>query len=127
MSSDQWPSERLIWATRGRSWGFRFLLTGGLSDPLPEYERIFANLGGTPTAWRRIAGNVALRFPDPLGRRDAAGRVIPHEFAVSGPLTDAIGSVDDGLKQVWPLVARAYARVWDADDPPSITDTIFTD
>ena len=30
---------RLIWATRGRSWGFRFLLKGGLSDPLMAYER----------------------------------------------------------------------------------------
>ena len=24
----------LIWATRGRTWGFRFLLNGGFADPL---------------------------------------------------------------------------------------------
>jgi len=26
------------------------------------------------------------------------------------------------LQQVWPLVAEAYARVWDAEGPPSATD-----
>jgi hypothetical protein len=111
---DEDLSERLIWATRGRSWGFRFLLKGGLADPLPVYERSFADLEYEPTACHRAAGKVALRFPDPLGRRDASGRVIPHEFVVFGDLADEIESVEDGLRQVWPLVAEAYAGVWDA-------------
>src|SRR5204863_330094 len=82
------------WATCGRSWGFRFLLTGELTDPLPVYDRVFAGLEDKPAAWRRAAGKVALRFPDPLGRKDAAGRVIPHEFVVSGDLADRIESVE---------------------------------
>lgn len=122
---DKGLRERLIWATRGRTWGFRFLLDGGLSDPLLEYERIVAGLGDEPTAWRRVAGKVALRFPDPLGRRDASGRVIPHEFVVSGDLANEIGSAEEGRQQVWPLVAEAYARIWDAEDPPSATDLRF--
>ena len=126
MSRDRDLSERLIWATRGHSWGFRFLLSGGLSDPLVDYERIFADLGVEPTAWRRAAGKVALRFPDPLGRRDAAGRVIPHEFVVFGNLADQIETVEDGLQRVWPLVAETYARVWDAEGPPSVADLRFT-
>lgn len=125
MNSDQDLSKTLIWATRGRSWGFRFLTDGGLPDPLLDYERIFANLVGERTAWRRTSGKVALRFPDPLGRRDAAGRVIPHEFVVYGDLASQIGSVDDGLQRVWPRVAEAYARVWDAEAPPSATDLGF--
>lgn len=118
--------ESLIWATRGRSWGFRFLLGGGQPDPLPEYERCFAGLEDEPAVWRRTAGKVALRFPDPLGRKDAAGRVIPHEFVVFGALGDGIESVDDGLRRIWPLVAEAYARVWDAEGPPSAADLGFT-
>lgn len=117
--------EGLIWATRGRSWGFRFLLDAGLRDPLLDYERAFANLGEEPMVWRRAGGKVALRFPDPLGRRDAAGRVIPHEFVVSGDLAHEIASVEDGLGQIWPLVAGAYARVWDAEGPPSVADLRF--
>ncbi|MGC4937160.1 hypothetical protein [Kribbella sp. DT2] len=113
-------SESLIWATRGRSWGFRFLLDGGRSDPLPDYERSFAGLEDEPTTWRRAAGGVALRFPDPLERKDAAGRVIPHEFVVFGDLGDQIGSAEDGVQQIWPLVAEVYARVWDAEDPPPV-------
>ncbi len=126
MSPDQDPLEGLIWATRGRSWGYRFLLNGGLTDPLVEYERIFAHLGGESTAWRRADGKAALRFPDPEGRRDAAGRVIPHEFVVFGDLADEIESVEDGLKRVWPLVAAAYDRVWALDGAPSIADLHVT-
>ena len=119
-------SARLIWATRGRFWGFRFLLKGGLSDPLPAYERSFAGDDDKPATWRRAAGTVALRFPDPLARRDASGRVIPHEFVVFGDLADEIDSVELGLRRVWPRVAGAYARVWDAERPPSTADLRFT-
>ena len=125
MSAQDLP-ESLIWATRGRSWGFRFLLNGGRSDPLLEYERSFADLEGEPTSWRRADGKVALRFPDPLRRKDGAGRVIPHEFVVYGDLADEIESVEDGLQQIWPLVEGAYARVWDAEGPPSFADLGFT-
>ena len=116
----------LIWATRGRFWGFRFLLNGGLSDPLPAYERSFAGDHDRPATWRRAAGTVALRFPDPLGRRDASGRVIPHEFVVFGEQADGIESVEDGLTHIWPLVAEAYARVWDAERPPSAAEVRLT-
>ena len=119
MSAQELP-DNLIWATRGRSWGFRFLLDGGRPDPLPDYERSFANLEDEPAAWRRAEGKVALRFSDPLGRKDASGRVIPHEFVVSGDLARDIESVEDGLRLVWPLVAEVYARVWDAEGPLSV-------
>jgi hypothetical protein len=118
--------ERLIWATRGRHWGFRFLLKGGLSDPLLVYERSFADIADEPTACHRAADTVALRFPDPLGRRDASGRVIPHEFVLAEDLADEVKSVEDGLEQLWPLVAEAYARVWDAERPPSVADLRLT-
>ena len=125
MSAEGVP-ESLIWATRGRSWGFRFLLNGGQSDPLLDYEHSFAGLEDEPATWRRAAGKVALRLPDPLERKDAAGRVIPHEFVVSGDLADEIESVEDGLQQIWPLVAGPYAKVWDAEAPPSDADLGFT-
>lgn len=126
MTTAQNPAERLIWATRGRAWGFRFLLDAGLRDPLAEYERVFADLGDEQATWRRTEGKVALRFPDPLGRRDSARRLIPHEFVVFGDLADEIESVEDGLQRVWPLVAEAYARVWEGEGPPSPADLRFT-
>lgn len=125
MSPDRAVPDRLIWATRGRSWGFRFLLKGGQSDPLPHYERIFADLGDDPSAWRRVGGEVALRAADPLGRRDASGRVIPHEFVVED-LAGEIQSVEDGLRKVWPFVHGIYARIWESEGPPSDADIQFT-
>ncbi|MCW5951065.1 MAG: hypothetical protein KIT69_02240 [Propionibacteriaceae bacterium] len=62
----------LIWATRGRSWGFRFLLDGGFADPLPTYEQAFAGLEDDRAVCRKAGGRLALRFPDPLGRKPAA-------------------------------------------------------
>lgn len=120
------PLKQLIWATRGRSWGFRFLLDGGHADPLPAYERAFAEIGNEPAALRRVSGTVALRFPDPEGRRDASGRIIPHEFVVVGDAADAIASEDDGRYVLWPLVSEAYARVWNAERPPSRDDLHLT-
>ncbi|MGZ8178711.1 hypothetical protein ACXVUM_12360 [Williamsia sp. SKLECPSW1] len=111
-------TDSMVWATRGRAWGFRFLLDAGLSDPLPDYERALADLGDEPATWRRHGEQVALRFPDPLGRRDSAGRVIPHEFVLFGDLAARVDSVEDGLNTVWPLVSEKYAQVWDASDPP---------
>ena len=109
----------LIWATRGRIWGFRFLLNGGFSDPLAKYEEAFSGVGDEPEVVHRTGELVALRFPDPLSREDAAGRVIPHDFVVLGPLAEEITSVDDGLRLIWrrPEVADEFARVWDLPKP----------
>lgn len=112
----------LIWATRGRAWGFRFLLDGGFTDPLPVYERAFAGTEGESTLCRRVDAQVALRFPDPRGRRDQAGRLIPHDIVVLQPLADHVRSVEDGQRLVWPLVADTFARVWDLPRPPSLAD-----
>jgi len=109
----------LIWATRGRAWGFRFLMDGGFDDPLVVRDAVFSGFEGEPEVWCRIDDKVALRFPDPDERRDAAGRVIPHEFVVLGPDAERIDSLDEGRRRIWPLVADEYERVWQLPDPPS--------
>ena len=112
-------SRSLIWATRGRSWGFRFLLDGGFRDPLPSYESGFSGLEGLSEGWSRLGTNVALRIQDPQERRDSAGRVILHEFVVQAPLSKQVTSVDDGLRIIWPLVGGVFQQVWDEPNPPS--------
>ena len=59
---------------------------------------------------------VALRFPDPDGRRDTAKRIIPHEFVLSGDLAVAVDSVEAGVRLVWPLVSSIYSRIWEAEN-----------
>ena len=107
----------LIWVTRGRAWGFRFLRSEGVEDPLRVYEDTFSGIGDEPEVWRRVGEKVALRFPDPLTRKDQAGRVIPHDFVISGPLAARISSVEDGLALVWPEVSGDFARDWDLPEP----------
>lgn len=109
----------LLWATRGRSWGFRFLPVGrgaadGMAadgDPLGLYERAFAgHADGDEGCWAGADGLTAVRLSDPEGRRDEAGRVIPHEFVLRG---EEVRTVGDALAVVWPRVAAQYAEVWD--------------
>lgn len=108
-----------IWATRGRTWGFRFVATGGSEDPLRDYEEVFAGLGDDPELWQRVGARGALRFPDPLDRRDRSGRVIPHEFVVLEPDAAGIRSVEEGRALLWPEVADLFASVVDGAAPPT--------
>lgn len=110
---------KLIWATRGRTWGFRFLKRGGLADPLTAYEDAFAGIEDERETWRRVGDSIAVRFPDPLQREDSSGRVIPHDFVVLGPqrLVEKITSVDAAIQEIWPRVADDFAAIWASDDP----------
>ncbi len=116
-----------IWATRGRTWGFQFLRRDRFEDPLPVYDIAFSGLEHESEAQRRVPATnmlsemVALRFPDPLQRQDRAGRVIRHDFVVFPPLADAIDSVEEGRRLVWPLVADDYTRLWQLPTPTSPT------
>lgn len=113
---------RLIWLTRGLTWGFQFLRDGGEADPLPAYDEAFSGLETQSEFCRHTGQTVALRFEDPLERKDRAGRVIPHDFVVFAPLADDIDSVEDGIRLVWPLVADEYARIWKQPSRHGITD-----
>lgn len=109
---------RLIWATRGHMWGFRFLLSGGLEDPLAEYERAFAAGSDHETLFSVHKFALALRFPDPEGRADTAGRLIPHDLVLLPPIPSEIDSLEAGRTQIWAMLAAAYAAVWDRPRAP---------
>lgn len=111
---------KLIWATRGRTWGHRFLLDGGYADPLPEYDKAFSTLGDDSELWHLGVDRAALRFPDPEGRTDRAGRPISHEFVVFAPELNSITSAATGLSLIWtqPTIAARFADIWDLPAPP---------
>jgi hypothetical protein len=108
-----------LWSTRGKTWGFRFLHTAGLANPLAVYEDAFAGTEGTPETFTRRNGTLAVRFPDPDGRTDRAGRVIPHEFVVLAPDHANLQDADAARRALWDEVREPYAAVWDQPSPPS--------
>ena len=110
---------RLLWAARGRDWGFCFLRNAGFEDPLPAYEKAFGNTGNSSEEFRRLENGVAVRFPDPEGRKDRSGRVIPHDLVVYGELATEIHSVDEALRLVWPQIAPVFDHVWAEPKGPS--------
>lgn len=106
----------LIWATRGRHWGFRFVYGGGYADPLVEYDKVFDAVGTEDELFVPSGGRAALRFPDPLGRTDRAGRVIPHEFVLDATIASNLA---EAKAAVWALVADTYEGIWGAEKPPA--------
>ena len=113
---------RLIWVTRGRTWGSRFLRDGQISDPLHDYETAFLGFEDAQEVWQRIGDRVALRFADPSGKRDQSGRQIFHDFVVFSPDSENINSLEDGLRLVWPQVSEQFERSWNQPNPPASGD-----
>ena len=84
-----------------------------------EFEEAFEGGAHEAELCQRNGDRVALRFFDPLNRKDRAGRVIPHEFVLDGGLAAKVTSVEQGLHFVWPLVSEEYEQIWQRDRPPS--------
>lgn len=103
----------LIWATRGRTWGFRFLRSGGLANPLEVYEAAFNGSDGAPFTFTQRAETLAVRFPDPEERKDRAGRVIPHEFVVLAPDHLRFSDCESARAELWHEVEAEYVTIWD--------------
>lgn len=110
-------SQEMIWATRGHSWGFRFLRTAGRGDPLPLYEHAFADILHEPEGCARQPGMLAVRFTDPEDRTDFAGRPIVHDVILFGSAAEGVRSMADAVARVWPQIAQEYSRIWDTNPP----------
>ncbi|OAN33385.1 hypothetical protein A4X16_06890 [Microbacterium sp. H83] len=108
-----------IWVARGRSWGFRFLRTGGITDALAVYESVFDSLDLEADSYRAVGTRGALRLRDPDQRLDRSGRPITHDFVLLGDTAASVQSVEDGLRIVWPEVSDEYSRIWALPDPPA--------
>ena len=119
MTSSAELSSQAIWATRGKTWGFRFLFSAGLPDPHPTYLAAFSGRESEHTSFARLKDGVCIRFEDPLQRRDSASRIIPHDFVVFGPLATRITSFESAIAELWPLVENIYVEIWDQDTPPA--------
>lgn len=112
----------IIWATRGKTWGHRFLRHGGSPDPLVERDRAFTGVNDEGEAFHRHGGTLALRFEDPLGRCDAAGRPILHELILDGPDANGIANLQEGIHSLWPSLEPEYAQIWDQPRPPTASE-----
>ena len=107
----------ILWATRGLHWGFRFLLDGDSNSPLATYRQAFGRSHARRELCDVYEAYTAVRFEDPMGRTDDAGRIIPHDFVLEGDMAKGVTSVGAALEIIWPLVAQRYAAIWDQDDP----------
>lgn len=108
----------LMWATRGRTWGFRFLLRDQKRDPLTMYEEFFPPTVLHAPPVRKVGDKVAAHLPDPEGRCDRSGRIIMHDFVLDGDDAVQVATLDDFERIIWPRVAEEYDEIWDQPNPP---------
>jgi hypothetical protein len=105
----------ILWSTAGRDWEFRFLLEPKQCDDWVAYHRsIFQPSATNETDINHgsiLSGSVlytSVVFLDPEGRKDSAGRVIPHEVAVIGEHLDR-----DNLKNLlWEKLSGVYSQLY---------------
>ncbi len=119
--------EKLLWSTRGREWGFR-LLREPQFDVAANWQAardsIFRSSTNDADFFARgvqslrsgyRAAFVAARFHDPESRRDAAGRVIPHEvifFEPDSRDSPPAATAAEFQERVWPLLKDAYGQLY---------------
>lgn len=103
----------IIWATRGRTWGFRFLRDGGHARPLEFYTRAFSQADDELEVFHQSTDSIAIRFADPQDRKDRSGRIIPHEFVLTGDDMKGISCLDDATSKIWPAFSATYNEIWD--------------
>lgn len=103
----------MIWATRGKNWGFKFLMDGGYSDPLPAYEEVFEAYSMETEFWYSLPDRAGLRFPDPLHRKDSSGRLIFHDFVILDRELMEIRTFQEARELVWSQVEKRYSELWD--------------
>jgi hypothetical protein len=102
----------IVHASRGQSVrsGFTFPQRGGLSNPLAEYDKAgLQNMA--PGSFKRYGDRnekVAAIFLDPLGRKDQAGRIIPHEVVLPEDLAKGLHTNEDVVSKIWPIIKDVY-------------------
>jgi hypothetical protein len=100
----------IIHATRGKHRGFGILRHGGINNPVAEMDKAF---GGNESAgyFKRYGDHlekVAGSFPDPQGRKDFAGRTIPHVVILPKGMSEGVNNIDDLQKKAWPLIKDTF-------------------
>ena len=104
------PPTKIMHAARGKHKGFKFLKTGGISDPFITYDRLSATSIGEFT---KKDGYASANILDPLGRKDRSGRVIPHTIILPKSMSADVNSVDDLMKKAWPLLKDDFASFYE--------------
>ena len=76
---------------------------------MTEYERAFGSSYEKASHFEKLTdGRVAATFADPKGRKDFAGRTIPHQVVIPASMANGINSVDDVVNKVWPTLEQSY-------------------
>lgn len=100
----------VLHASRGKNKGFRFYSDGQSPSPLQEFDKAFPEGDREArTLFKKYDGKIAATFSDPEGRKDHAGRVIPHSVVIPKTMTDGINSLDDVINKIWPIVKEDYS------------------
>ena len=60
-----------------------------------------------------------MRFTDPEGRHDRAGRPIHHEVVVLDEPGPPPVDLNAAISRVWPEIRNDYARLWGNGNSPS--------
>lgn len=105
----------IIHSSRGHTKGFHFLERGGINNPLAEREKAGISDSTPIGTFKRYGNNLEkafVSFHDPLGRRDFAGRVIPHEVHLPKHLAEGVNTHEEAVNKAWPLIKDKFDTMY---------------
>lgn len=101
----------IIYASRGLNKGFRVFKNGNSPSPIEVMDKAFGgDLNNTDSShFQKTDGRVAATFLDPEGRKDRAGRVIPHMVVVPKTMSTSLNNLDDVVQKIWPIIKDTHS------------------
>lgn len=111
----------LIYGTRAKYHGFTLLKKGDTPDVLSIFEKGLGRdrLDVDNFFEKFDGGKIAASFLDLQGRKDFAGRVIPHMIIIPADKAQGINSIDDVKTKIWPTLEKTYQAFYDQYEKPS--------
>lgn len=105
--------ENLMHFTRTKNRGFSVFNDGNHPKPMTMANKIMGDDWDTSDKLMDTDRGLGVLLTDPEGRKDRAGRDIPHLIIMPNSMRDEIRSVDDVREKVWPALKDDYAAVYD--------------
>jgi hypothetical protein len=99
----------IVFYSRGKNKGLRFMQNGGTPTPLAEFGKGFQGDYDQPMDYfHKYEGKIAVVLKDPEGRKDHAGRYIPHNLIIPKSMAPGIDNIDDVVEKIWPKLKDIY-------------------
>lgn len=101
--------ENIAFFSKPKNRGFQIFNDGNHPKPLSLLDEVFGTKQDVRDELIDSPYGLGVTLSDPQGRKDRAGRTIPHVIIIPNSMRSDIRSVQDVQDKIWPLLEESYA------------------